>query len=163
MSASAGVPRAPASAARLWRHELPSAKKTCAPIPSCLSQKCGLLRRTNFETAMRRDSANWKRKWRNHPFAGRVRQCLCDRRGSEDAPLQMFPLTLLTTLIAPVMFHGGVFVTERKRQVMRGTNCSAEKQIPPTAARERRDTRTVLARTAWDSRKTQKASIHSPG
>ena len=75
----------------------------------------------------------------------------------------MFPLTLLTTLIAPVMFHGGVFVTERKRQVMRGTNCSAEKQIPPTAARERRDTRTVLARTAWDSRKTQKASIHSPG
>jgi hypothetical protein len=74
----------------------------------------------------------------------------------------MFPLTLLTTLIAPVMFHGGVFVTERKRQVMRGTNCSAEKQIPPTAARERRDTRTVLARTAWDSRKTQKASIHSP-
>jgi len=69
---------------------------------------------------MRRDSATWKRKWRNQPFAVSVRRCLCDRRGSEDARLRMFRLTLLTTLVALVMFHGGVFVTERKQWPMRG-------------------------------------------
>jgi hypothetical protein len=42
-----------------------SAKKICTPIPSCLARENGLLRRTNFKTALRRGCAGWKEKWRN--------------------------------------------------------------------------------------------------